>query len=273
VPAFPIHYDPVYLLLSLVPLAMMLSTFFAAFMWRNRKRRMAWSIRNANVVQNGKAIAPGVDVSLADGSLESMSVARIALWNARLPTFTTDGRVSNNAGTLCISTSDPNVRILNAEAIQTNVDCGDVTVRLGFNKRDADVSLPPLASRQGAVFRVVHTGTSADDIRVTSDDHTTALRFYAPEAVVPAPKSIGNKPIRVTPWRLFGLMIGIYVVMILVVIPLAHRFTIVGTFLDSWNLVGGFAAIASVAFHLRTRPNRMKNKVILPRELNSFFEG
>jgi hypothetical protein len=41
VPAFPIHYDPVYLLLSLVPLAMMLSTFFAAFMWRNRKRRMA----------------------------------------------------------------------------------------------------------------------------------------------------------------------------------------------------------------------------------------
>lgn len=254
-----------------------------------RTRHVAWSVRNTPIVREGEPIAPGVRVSLHQAT-GSLSVARVAIWNP-VPYYTAFALAPSVPGLVEYQVSGvrPDVQILDASLLEEFVSDGSVSVRAGFNHRQADIRMPPLEGQQGAVFQLTHTGSEAGDLRVTTDDPAIPIRFHAPGTVYLNTRSrskLANylskrarartSAGRVSFWRwyrqqlvLFGVMSAIA---LFIFFPLFSRFPTFGSLARGWDVATPFVVIGSLVIHVRSQRKGLQSKVALPPELSSFLD-
>jgi hypothetical protein len=268
----PAVFDVRSLVIFLVPILVLLAIFGRAYRIAAKARFAAWSMRNVNVVIGGHSPAKGLDVSFGDTSVETMSIARIALWNPRFqgaPVSMTTGN-----GSLRLESATPNVRILEARIIQSNVEPGESAhLHTSLNRQRVDITLPRLTYQQGAVLQVAHTGTTANDLQLTSDGSQIPLKFFPPDTVrlnrPRGPKFLQNT--RMRPIPLTGFFVVTWIVAFVTRSFWLENQNVISAF-HTWDIVAFVAALSSFSFHRHSRPTRKRN-ALLPASLNSFFES
>lgn len=152
--------------LSVVGIALAIGALFVAYIFYRKARRVkepAWAIRTTNLMRGYIAKLPDLDV-LYDGQIvERLSISRILFWN----------RGADTIRRADIAAADPlriqaveDATILDVEVLQTNSIASQLSATLATDKKSAPVDFEFLDQGQGAVFQVVHSGLTSEDIQV-----------------------------------------------------------------------------------------------------------
>jgi hypothetical protein len=256
------------ILVFVIPLLFLIAVFAYILRAKKRYRGALWSVRNTNVVFDGAASVAGLQIAFDGSPAGSLSVARVAIWN---PGFNPLD-LGKAGGCLHVEATAPDVRILEARTIQSNIDTTNLALRSGFDRQQIDLELPGLASSEGIVLQVVHTGVSGGDLQVTCDRLSISLK-YRPPAALRLANSWRDRPVKPTAaYSLIGLAVVIWIVAFVTRFTWAGNPRLTHFFQQFWVVGAGITFIAEVAFQRSRSSSDGEPKVALPRELGSFFE-
>ncbi len=134
------------------------------FYWKQRAaKEPRWAIRTNNLVADWKERLPRLAILYEGKPVSSLSVSRVVFWNAgRCSIRKEDIAPADRLRIQC----KKDVRILSVSLIESNSPPSRMSYNLEPDDAAVTLEFDFLEKEEGAVFEVVHTGTSSDDIRV-----------------------------------------------------------------------------------------------------------
>jgi len=265
----PTVEDKVIIILAFVIPLLFVIAVLSYILWvRKRYRGAIWRVRNTNVVFDGAPSVAGLQVSFDGSPAESLSLARVVIWNPGLNPLD----LGKAGGSLSIQGTAPDVRILEVRTLQTNITTAEMRPRSGFDRQHVNLEIPIVASREGVVLQVVHTGVSAGDLQVTCDRPGISLK-YRPPASLRLAKSWRDRPVKpVTAYSVMGLAVVIWIVAFVTRFDWAGNPSVIHFLQQFWVIGAGIAFITEIALERSRSSSDGEPRVALPRELGSFFE-
>jgi hypothetical protein len=138
----------------------------AAFFMLGRRARLkqpTWAVRSNNLVRNFSSTLPGLDIRFDGKKVETLTISRIAFWSRGMATIDRND----------IAPADPlrivgvgGAQLLDVKLVQVNSEPSQFAAKLNPEGREAHLTFDFLDHDQGAVFQVIHTGTSSNDVTV-----------------------------------------------------------------------------------------------------------
>lgn len=266
----PTPETEVIIVLAFVIPPLILIAIFAYF-WRAHKRfrGLIWSVRNTNVVFDGASNVAGLRVFFEEARAETLSVARVALWNPGVKALD----MSGIDGLLQIEGTTSGVRIVDARAVQASFDANEVRLRAGFDQRCVDLGLPNLHPQHGVVLQVVHTGISGADIQLASDRPDLTLK-YRPPASLRLARSWRDRPFDPrTVYTMMAIVVVVWTIAFITRFHWAGNPRVIEIFHQFWILSLGVAFAIEVVFQRGRGSHDGEPKITMPRELDRFFES
>jgi hypothetical protein len=133
------------------------------FFIRDRKhRKPCYAVLANTLLRDPAARLPALDVRFSGTPIQSLTVARVAIWNAGREIL----RAADVARTDPFTLATPDdVRILDARVIQSTSRPGEMTLKQ-VSESEVRIAFEYLEHCQGSVIEVIHTGTAAEDLAV-----------------------------------------------------------------------------------------------------------
>lgn len=125
-----------------------------------------WAVRNSIIIEGFSNNINGLDIKYNNNIVEYLSIARIAFWNNGKETL--DARDVATANPIKLVVSKGN-NILDIKPIVANNPSSMFNVAIDPSSQSASISFDYLDQGQGAVFQIVHTGTTSKDIDIVGD--------------------------------------------------------------------------------------------------------
>jgi len=155
--------DPVGILTATIILSILIG---ALFFWLGKKtqskKQPYWAISNTNLIQKTASPLQDLDIKYKGHEVETLSVARVMLWNAGRQAI--DGEDISVKNPLKIRSLN-DVNILDVQLVGSNHE--EAMLRAGVMNDHADsaaIMFDYLNHGWGGVFQVIHTGSQATDI-------------------------------------------------------------------------------------------------------------
>jgi hypothetical protein len=126
-----------------------------------RTKEPCWSMKTETLIEGYSAKFQDLKILYQDKQIENLSVSRIAFWNRGRETIEFDD-IPQKAPPLIVARGE--AEILDAKVIQQTNRSSDFSVHLSDNGKYAQILFDYIDNEQGAVFQVIHTGTSPIDI-------------------------------------------------------------------------------------------------------------
>lgn len=242
-----------------------------SYFWRAHKRfrGLIWSVRNTNVVFDGESNIAGLRVFFDEARAETLSVARVAMWNPGVKRLD----MSGIDGLLKIEGTTSDVRIVDTRTVQASSAENEVRLRTGFDQHCVDLGLPDLDPHHGVVLQVVHTGISGADIRIASARPDLALK-YRPPASLRLARSWRDRPFN--PRAVYATMALVVVIWTIAFVTRFHwagNPRVIEIFHQFWILSLGVAFAVEVVFQRGRGSHDGEPRIPVPRELDRFFES
>jgi len=126
-----------------------------------RRKRLGWAVRSYLVIHGRQPLIPGLKILYQDQQVENVTVSRLAFWNT--------GSATIRAGD--ISLTEPlrieareGVSLLDVELLKSTTAPSPLSHDEDPERRQSTIQFEHLEVNRGAVFQVVHSGTSSLDI-------------------------------------------------------------------------------------------------------------
>ncbi len=132
-----------------------------------RKKVPTWAFRTTTLIEGYSSHLTDLQVTYKGRIVENLSVSRFALWNAGAETLS--GTDIAAANPLSLRVIEPQAVILDARLIATNNASSMPTIAVSPDGQRAPLAFDYLDRDQGAVFQLVHTGTSSRALSLAGD--------------------------------------------------------------------------------------------------------
>jgi hypothetical protein len=138
------------------------------YLWQKREKRPVYAKRNVPIVKKAKETFPALEIHYRGhggdhDKLDNLSVTMIAIWNEGRETV--QGSDIAAAAPLTVK-GEGEVKILGASVVQMNNTASLATCSYNKKNNAATLTFDYLDYRQGLVVEVLHTGTTADGVKV-----------------------------------------------------------------------------------------------------------
>jgi hypothetical protein len=143
-----------------VVLATVFSIVFIVIALRWKRRLPCYAVLSNTLLRDQTARLPALDVRFSGVAVQSLTIARVAIWNAGRETIRADDVATSAPLTLA---TPENARILEARVIQSTSPPSAMNLAV-WDRNEVRMTFEFLDHRQGSVIEVLHTGTTTQDL-------------------------------------------------------------------------------------------------------------
>jgi hypothetical protein len=138
------------------------------------KKQPMWGIRNNVLIGSSVSKLSGLSIQYNNRPVSNLSVSLVMVWNngdvvIDERDLDTEDRLRIQCSPKDVGSTAQEVEILDVKTVAKNGKSRKMELMLGTVKDHATIEFDYLAKRQGAVFQVVHTGSSVEDIKVVGE--------------------------------------------------------------------------------------------------------
>lgn len=126
-----------------------------------RTKEPCYAMKTETLIAGYSAKFEDLKILYKDKQIENLSVSRIAFWNNGIETIELND-IAPKAPLVVFAEDE--VEILDAKVLQQTNRSNDFSIHLLDNNKFAQILFDYIDKGQGAVFQVIHTGTSPFDI-------------------------------------------------------------------------------------------------------------
>jgi hypothetical protein len=160
-----------------------------------RIKEPVYSIKSNNLISGNVSTFENLNISYKDYRVQNVTVSKILFYNRGAETITLEDTQTDNRVRI-IAKED--VKILDASILQTNFSSNHFWIPstpLDYTPasegKEALISFKYLDKNHGAVYQVIHTGTSSENIGVAGDIMgVQAITEVSPDTFTPPPKPV-----------------------------------------------------------------------------------
>lgn len=187
------------------------------FIKGRRVKALSWAISTTNVIGPDTPPLPELSIHYAHEAVGSLSLSSVSIWNAG--TESISGNEISPAMPLALITNSQEVRILDCTVTLASNKAAGITTQHKDHEH-VDICFHYLNTGDGCVMRVIHTGTTSDDLTVSGGiQGMKTIRRVRPY----------DGPLRSSGATLAAITLGLLTVVVLgTVFPLPGRSTSVG---------------------------------------------
>jgi len=139
-----------------------------ATLYFRKKKILKWSITTTNLVRDSFSTLPLLIVIYKSREVDTISVSRVAIWNGGNAAIKNEGDVPKGQHIRIVGVTDteilgyhPVASNQKTNTIGTSDDATNYEARIACN-----IAFEYIDKKEGAVYQVVHTGESSDDLIV-----------------------------------------------------------------------------------------------------------
>jgi hypothetical protein len=133
------------------------------YRWGRRDKKPMWSIKNNNLIRGFSKQLPNLDVKVSGQNVETLSVCKIVFWNAGSETIQGDDIADADRITI-VPLND--AKLLDVKLLDDNSKPSRFLISTAPDMTAAFLNFDFVDRNQGAVIQVVHTGASANNLRL-----------------------------------------------------------------------------------------------------------
>jgi len=137
------------------------------FYYRSKREKSpCWAIKSNNLISGFESELPDLQVLFKAKNLKNLTISKILLWNDGNETISSQDLETINP--LRIISKD-DAEILDVKVLQINNKSSQITTKVDENNNQIKINFDYLDKNQGAVFQVIHTGLSSNDLCIVGD--------------------------------------------------------------------------------------------------------
>lgn len=123
-----------------------------------------WAIRTTPVITSSHSSVEGLKISYRGQQVSTLSVSTILFWNAGRSTLDKTDIATANPPRIV---AKEGVMILEGTVVEMNNPSSDFSIQLDAEGKSLTLLFEYLDNDNGAVIRVIHTGSSASNVHIT----------------------------------------------------------------------------------------------------------